>query len=161
MQKRVFSLLLLNAYTEALQLSVSEPGEPEAPAIPTSQADCETGVYEPNPGSYHYEFLQSACLCQFVIESMNFTPQILCPTVADPEINPAFYFGGMEPLCVEKEQAEAILAFNPGYGPDCIPGNADDDSNDVGDDDCPQDQFYNFDFCGCTVNDVSLLDAEC
>ena len=50
--------------------------------------------------------------------------------MTNPRINPNFNYYASEPICVEQEEYDAILNNNHGYGPDCIPGNSDDPSNE-------------------------------
>ena len=147
----------LIATTLAIASQAIELGQDNAAPIATSQADCSVAPYFATAGTYSYTFVRTSCICKFMIDTENFTPSILCPNLENPAINPIFYFGSSLELCVEQDEADRILNTER-FGDDCIPGNADDDENDVGDDDCPADHHYDFDYCGCVAADPSVLD---
>ena len=49
--------------------------------------------------------------------------------------------------CISEDDHNMIV--NHGLGLDCLPNTPDDDTNNVGDDDCPEGYTYDFDLCNC------------
>ena len=57
----------------------------------------------------------------------------------------------MSPLdkcsCTPQNVLDLFMEIVRGYGPDCIPGTPDDDDDDVGDDDCDEGYWFDWDIC--------------
>ena len=90
---------------------------------PINEAPCEL-----DPWGWMYQ--QDLCMC---------AAQFTCAVIPDPECEPGVT--ALDPIskceCIPQAEYDSIYQLAAAAGPDCIPGNADDDDNDVGDDDCP------------------------
>ena len=113
---------------------------------PVNPAPCENDTFG-------WMYTQQLCQCTAPYVCADFNEDCAASgTVLDPISKCS---------CISQEQNDAIIEAAAALGPDCIAGNADDDSDNVGDDDCPEGFHYHYEYCGCTADFPSALAPEC
>ena len=98
---------------------------------PINEAPCEA-----DPWGWMYQ--EDLCAC---------TAQYTCADLAQPQCEPDVTI--LHPItkceCISLEEYDSFYEAAAAAGPDCILGNADDDDNNVGDDDCADPDYeYNY-----------------